>query len=417
MRMPGSRALAAVPLLVLVAVGCAKRTTQGTDQASRNAVRTGDAAGAARLATARNAASTASTNNIELVAAFYGPMPTGVTVSRQGRIFVNYPKWGDDVDYTVAEIRNGREVPFPSADINRYEKARAADTLVSVQSVVVDPSDRLWILDTGSIQFGPTVENGPKLVGVDLNTNQVVKKILFPPDVALKTTYLNDIRFDLRRGTAGVAYITDSSGNGPNGIVVVDLDSGKSWRRLHDHPSTKADTSFTPTAEGQPVKRRPAVGPEQPFTIGADGIAISPDGRTLYYTPLVSRHLYSVGTDALADPNGSDAAAAAAVQDLGDRGFASDGLEQDSQGRVYLTDYENNAIRRRNADGSYEIIAQDPRMIWPDTLSLASDGYLYVTANQLNRQAMFHRGNDLRRRPFALFRVKVDAQPLAAPQR
>jgi len=88
-------------------------------------------------------------------------------------------------------------------------------------------------------------------------------------------------------------------------------------------------------------------------------------------------------------------------------------LESDNQGRVYLTDYDHNAIRRRNKGGTYEIIAQDPRMIWPDTLSLAADGYLYCTANQLNRQAMFHRGNDLRKRPFVLFRVKTDGQPIA----
>jgi sugar lactone lactonase YvrE len=52
-------------------------------------------------------------------------------------------------------------------------------------------------------------------------------------------------------------------------------------------------------------------------------------------------------------------------------------------------------------------------MWWPDTLSLASDGHLYVTANQLHRQAKFHNGNDLRRRPFYLFRVPVrEATPV-----
>jgi hypothetical protein len=41
----------------------------------------------------------------------------------------------------------------------------------------------------------------------------------------------------------------------------------------------------------------------------------------------------------------------------------------------------------------------------PDTLSLAKDGYLYFTANQLHRQKQFHEGKDLRRKPYALFRV------------
>src|SRR5215208_6364643 len=82
------------------------------------------------------------------------------------------------------------------------------------RSVVVDPSDRLWILDTGSPLFQPTSHGGPKLVCIDLTTDKVVKKILFPQNVALPTTYLNDARFDLRRGSEGMAFITDSAQKG-----------------------------------------------------------------------------------------------------------------------------------------------------------------------------------------------------------
>ena len=40
---------------------------------------------------------------LEPVAYFNGPMLTGVTVSREGRIFVNFPKWGDDVAFTFTD--------------------------------------------------------------------------------------------------------------------------------------------------------------------------------------------------------------------------------------------------------------------------------------------------------------------------
>ena len=136
---------------------------------------------------------------LEEVAHFHGPMLTGVTVSHRGRIFVNYPKWGDDVAFTVAEIRDGEAVAYPNEAINRTDSDDLANTLVSVQSVVVDPADRLWILDTGSPLFKPTTYGGPKLVCVDLTSDTVVKTILFPQDVALPTSYLNDVRFDLRR--------------------------------------------------------------------------------------------------------------------------------------------------------------------------------------------------------------------------
>lgn len=348
----------------------------------------------------------------EVVATFDGPMPTGVTVSREGRVFVNFPRWGDPVEYTVAELKGGRAVAYPDEKTSVFDPADPAGTLVSVQSVVVDPSDRLWALDTGSVRMGPTIPDGPKLVAIDLRTNKVTKSIKFPPDVALPSTYLNDVRFDLRRGTGGYAFITDSSAIGPNGVIVVDLNTGRSWRRLNDHPSTKARTGFVPTVEGQPLMVRRPGEPPAPMKIGSDGIAISPDGSRLFYCALADRKLYSVGVDALIDEKQDDAAVAATVEDHGSRGFASDGLESDASGNLYLTDYENNAVRRRSADGKYEVILRNPQMIWPDTLSVGADGYLYVMTNQLNRQKQFHGGKDLREKPYVLFRAKIDAQPV-----
>jgi len=358
---------------------------------------------------------TAPSKQIETVATFSGPMPTGVTVSRNGRIFVNFPRWGDPVTYTVAELKKGQSAPFPDAALNQFDANRQADTLVSVQSVVVDPKDRLWILDTGSIKFGPTQYGGPKLIGVDLATNKVFKKILFPQDVALPTTYLNDVRFDLRKGAAGMAFITDSSDKGPNGIIVVDLETGKSWRRLSDHPSTKAEPNFKPIVEGQPLMHRKPGQAPQPIKNGSDGIAIDPEGKRLYYCPLGGRHLFSVSLEALEDPNRSETDVAATVADEGDKIGASDGLESDAQGNIYATDYEHRAIRRRAAvaGSAFTVLVTDPRIIWPDTLSVATDGYLYFTNNQLNRQADYHNGRDLRVKPYQLFRVRIDAQPAA----
>ena len=336
---------------------------------------------------------------------FIGPMPTGVAISKSNRMFVNFPRWGDPVEYTVAEVRSGKTVPFPNLAINKLDKARASDTFVSVQSVVVDAEDRLWVLDTGSINFQPVVPGGPKLVAYDLKTNQEVKRITFPSEVCTSVSYLNDVRFDLKRGAEGMAFITDSSARGQNGIIVIDLASGQSWRRLDKHPSVLPEPNFVPTVEGKPMMAREPGQPEAYITIGSDGIAITPDGKTLYYCPLMGHHLYSVSVDALADRNQSDEQVAATVKDLGEHRFASDGLECDHRGRLYLTDYENNAIRRRSDDGKYEIVVQDARMLWPDSMSFAPDGALYFTANQLHRQKAYNGGKDLRKQPYVVFRV------------
>jgi sugar lactone lactonase YvrE len=348
---------------------------------------------------------------IEPVAYFYDAMPTGVTVSRDGRIFINYPRWGDDVPFTVAELRDGKAVAYPNAAINAYVAAHPGTTLISVQSVVVDALDRLWILDTAAPGFEEPKAGGAKLVAVDLATNEVVKTIVLPASVVLKTTYLNDVRFDLRKGKAGIAYITDSAHDGPGGIIVVDLASGESWRKLSGHPSTAADPSFIPVVEGESLAIRSQGKAPLPVKTGSDGIAISSDGATLFYCPLSSRHLYSIPTALLLNRSVDDETVARAVVDLGEKG-ASDGLESDDKGRIYAGDYEHNSIRQRQTDGIWKTIAHDPRILWPDTLSIASDGYLYFTANQLHRQAQFHNGEDERQKPYTLFRIRIDAGPV-----
>lgn len=348
---------------------------------------------------------------IDPVFEFYDAMPTGVSVAADGRIFVNFPRWGDAVPFTVGEIRDGKVVPYPDAAINRFDPMRPGETLGSVQSIVADAANRLWILDTAAPGFSTPVAGGAKLVAVDLATNKVVRTIVLPPSTVLPTTYLNDVRFDLRKGKAGVAFITDSSISGPGGIIVVDLDSGESWRKLTDHKSTAPDPGFIPVVEGERLALREKGNSPAPFNVASDGIAISADGATLYYCPLSSRHLYSIPTALLLDRSVPEATVAEAVVDLGEKG-ASDGLEADDKGRIYAGDYERNSVRQRQTDGEWKTIAHDPRILWPDTLSVASDGYLYFTANQLHRQAQFHEGQDLRVKPYTLFRVKIDAGPV-----
>ncbi len=356
-------------------------------------------------------ASDRSIDKLQPVAIFRDAMPTGVTVSRTGRIFINFPRWGDKVPYTVGELKQGLTVPFPDVEINREDKADAAHHFISVQSVVVDAMDRLWVLDTGAPMLGQTVPNGPKLVSIDLTTNKVLRSIAIPPPVAGPTAYLNDVRFDLTAGSGGFAYITDSSSKGPNAIIVVDLASGRSWRKLNNDPTTRPEPNFLAIVEGQPLYNTLPGKPRTPFLAGADGIALSADGSRLFYCPLSSHHLYSVSTAALRNEHLPAAKVAATVKLVAAKG-ASDGLESDTAGNVYAGDYESDSIHVIAPNGVVHTLTHEPTLLWPDTMSLAADGYLYVTSNQLERQAVFHDGSDFRQKPYVLFRIKVDAKPI-----
>ena len=375
-------------------------------------------AGARVVAKVRPVSADGAYGKLEKVAEFDGPTVTGVAVSREGRIFLSFPRWGDPLKYSVAELRDGRLRAFPEGAL-QDDSRPPAERLVSIQSVVVDADNRLWILDNGTIDQGEVLAGGAKLIAVDLATNQVIKTIPFPADVATKDTYLNDIRFDLKLGTAGVGFVSDSSAKSGNGIIVVDLATGQSFRRLTGHRSVRPDPEFRMIVEGRPLMEEKVPGERKPFLTGSDGIAVSADGDRFFYAPLSGRRLYSVDAGVLADHRRSEAEVEATVMDLGDKGTSCDGLETDDQDRLYITSPEFDSILRRRPDGQYEGVVHDPRLLWPDSMAISADGYLYFTVNQLERAPRFHGGKDLRKKPWVLFRTPIDAGPslLAQPRR
>ena len=320
-------------------------------------------------------------------------------MSHSGRKFSNYPagldsnntNTGNVTRYAVAELNsNNTETPYPNAQINNPPggainytttpptSANYQNYLIGVQSVVLDPLDRLWILDTGRVQTADgTLLNaspgGTKLICVDISTDSVIQTIVFPSTVAFPDSYVNDIRFDLRASLTssgkGVAYITDSSSEGRNGIIIVDLGTGESWRHLDNIPEVSAERGFVPFVWGQPLYYIP--GPNMPLTtvpLGSDGIALSADGEDLYFGPVGGRGLYSVPTKRLRDRSqSSELLAQGAVQNHGQRGV-SDGFETDTNGFIYAGNMEQNQLSFFNpANGTISTFVRDPRISWIDT--------------------------------------------------
>ena len=354
-----------------------------------------------------------SIGDLETVAEIHGAMPTGIAVSTSGRIFINYPRWGDDVQFTVAEIVDGKPLAFPNTIWNQQGSVSTQDKrIVSAQSVVIDPSgNHLWIVDTGSLRPHPISYGGPKLIQVSLENNKVLRTILIEPEALTPETYLNDVRFLFNSNTASYAFISDSSPDG--GIIVVNLVTGESWRRLSGTSFTRSDPSFVPVVEAEVLMIREPGESAKRFNVGSDGIAVSADGETVFFRSLTSRHLYSVPTEALINRTIQEENLKKMVVDHGQVAGASDGLEADSSGGIFLTDYEHNAIHRFTGSiSTLKTLMYSPLAIWPDSLALADDGYLYFTANQLNRQSQFHQGIDKRIQPYMVFRIKTPYRPI-----
>lgn len=336
----------------------------------------------------------------------FDEVAVGVAVSASGRVFVAFSRAIDPAaTVSVAEVKGGKPVAYPPG-LDQADGWPAKNKLLAVQALAVDAKDRLWLLDSGKVGTNRVEPDAPKLIAVDLATDKVVQTIVFPKEIAGPTSFLNDVVVDVGADTA---YITDASPAGPNGIVVVDLKSGTATRRLNDHKTTKPDKGLLLKAQGQQLlqKKGPTMG--MPFLVGTDGIALSADGAWLFYSPLTSHKLHRVSTAALRDTKKADAAVV--PEDLGDKGFAADGMMGDAQNRLYVTDFENSRVQRRSADGKWETIVQAPELDWPDSLAIAKDGRLIITTTQIQKSPRFL-GLDKRKKPFVVYEVQTDSTPL-----
>ncbi len=334
------------------------------------------------------------------VASFPEQQVTGIAVSRSGRIFVNFPDWSDDHTISMAEIVNGKARPFPNEEWNK--KGAPNDHFVCVQSVYVDESDNLWVLDPAAPKMKEIVPGGPKLVKIDLAKNAVVQTIPFGEEVAPRTSYLNDVRVDTKTETA---FITDS---GLGAMVVVDLRSGKARRLLAGDRSTQAEKDFKMQIAGRELIAENGKPPQ----IHSDGIALDQLHGFLYYHALSGRTLYRIKTADLRNPSLTESQLSAQVETV----LATpppDGMAMGPNEKLYLTDLAHGAVVVFDPqEKKLAPVVTDGRLSWPDSLSWGPDGSLYVTASQIQNMPRFNGGKSQRTTPYQVFKI-VGA--LAAP--
>lgn len=330
--------------------------------------------------------------SIELVADF-GHQVTGVSVSEDGRIFVNFPRWTEDTAISVAELKDGERKPYPDEEWNAWRNARKDeitphDHWVCVQSIVADGRGSLWVLDPAAPAQAHMVSKGPKLVRIDLASDKVAQVIAFDEDTAPQGSYLNDVRFS-KDGKH--AFITDSGVKGA--LLVVDIGAGKTARVLDGHPSTQMKKGLNVKVDGKELRRPDGRGVE----FSADGIALSSDGQYLYWQAIKGDELYRIPTAALTGAGMQGQDVSSQVEHYGINGV-NDGLlivrNPDTGGDdMYLTSVQDKAIKvRKLSEGPQavpEIVVQDERLHWPDTFSQGPDGTIYVTTSHIQDSALF----------------------------
>jgi len=314
---------------------------------------------------------------------------TGIAISEDARIFVNFPRWSSEHHLSVAEIDSDSSlIPFPDQEWNSWDPSQKdpENHFVCVQSVVMDDENHLWVLDAGNPQFRGIVPYGPKLIRFDIQTGIILNRVIFGTDVLFQTSYLNDVRIDT---DSKYAYITDSN-NGA--ILVYNYENGNVARMLDQHFSTQPELPLV-------INGKPWLNGEGNINfVASDGIALDREKQYLYYHSLSGLSLYRIDTRYLQDTESKNPAKNH-VEFVARTG-ASDGMITGPDNAIYHSNVEKNAIIRYQPDGSLETVVRDERIKWPDSFAFGPEGYLYFTTSQIHIREP--------QEPYKIYRIKTD---------
>ena len=273
--------------------------------------------------------------------------------SKRGRLFLSMSPLGASTVKLYEHLEDGTLSPYPSAELS--------EGFGAVIAARVTDDGVIWILDLGKRAF----------TGWDIEKNELVREIQLPADVLVEHSFLQDYALDQKRNRAIIADMSqaDLKSAPVPAFIVVDLETGDARRIAEGHPS------MMPEIEGG---------------LALNPITIDHEYEWIYFGALNGRTIYRVPT---ASFEGDGSKVADTIEEHGKKSF-SDGMTIDTAGNIYVADIEAMAIGLSTPEGFETIAALPEGQSWPDGFAFGTDGYLYVTVNQLDRSAALNDGTD-----------------------
>jgi sugar lactone lactonase YvrE len=341
----------------------------------------------------------------------------GAKVDSKGNIYVSTARWGGkEIPATLSKlVKKGKEwklQPFPSQALNDVGNPKG---LKAVLGFEIDRNDVMWILDQGHVAGAPSGPGDEKLIGWDLKAGKEVARYEFSEtDTDRKCSFLNDVAVD---NDAGVVYISDSGifcNPLKGGILVYDIQANKA-KRVLSAPEWVNDESFAFKIHGRDVLK-PKDGKPNGMKTGADGIALSGDKKTLYWTNLTGNRLLALPTALIRDFGKTEDEVKSAVKVVNTLPSNTDGMTADRNNNLYMTALGLNGIMKRDAKtGAVSTLVTNDAISWPDTLSWGPQGTLYLVSNHLHLWVDGDMDFDHPAVPnFRIYRMKLGAKPYHA---
>ncbi|KAF5277224.1 hypothetical protein FQR65_LT03930 [Abscondita terminalis] len=201
------------------------------------------------------------------------------------RIFVTTPTYFPGTPATLSVITNNTSenptlAPYPSWEWHEDAQSCQSNRVLSVFRIQIDECGRLWVLDTGAINFTPTCP--PQILAFNLTNNALIHQYEIPSsqlqDNSLLTLPVVDIRDKTCANT--FIYVADTRSFS---IIVYDVDNNLSWK-VSDKTMYPVPDFGTVCVDGSQFE----------LMDGIQGMALSPytgQDRVLFY------HAFSSNTE------------------------------------------------------------------------------------------------------------------------